>query len=79
LEDEIDRWKSFRNALASEEGRAAFDALTDMYRNNGMAGGAACNPIIFEPIVMSILLAKQKKMQQLEYKLDDLLWQRSGS
>ena len=78
LEDEIDQWKSFRNALAGEEDKAAFDDLMDMCRNNGMAGGAACDPIIFEPMAMSILLAQQKKMQQLEYRLNDLLWQRSG-
>ena len=73
LEDEIDQWKSFRNALPSEEERVAFDELMDMCRNNGMAGSAACNPIIFEPMAMSILLAQQKKIRKLEGIMHDLL------
>ena len=78
LEDEIYRWKSFRNALAGEEDKAAFNDLMDMCRNNAMAAGNATNPIIFEPMAMSMLLGQQKKIQELEYKLNDLLWQRSG-
>ena len=53
----------------------AFDALMDMCRNKAMASGNACNPVIFEPMVMSILLAQQKEMQQLEYKLNGEIWQ----
>ncbi|MGA2682189.1 MAG: hypothetical protein ABSF44_10370 [Candidatus Bathyarchaeia archaeon] len=49
-----------------------------MCRNLASAGNCACNPIIFEPMAMCILLAQQKKMQQLEYKLSDLLSQKSG-
>ena len=56
LEFEIEGWKSFRKALQSEEEREAFDTLMDMCRSNAMASGAACNPVIFEPMVMSILL-----------------------
>jgi hypothetical protein len=78
LEDEIDRWKSFRNALPDEEGKLAFDVLMDMCRDLASAGGCACSPIIFEPMAMCIMLAQQKKMQQLENRLNDLLWQRSG-
>jgi len=66
LEFEIERWKPFRKALQSEEEREAFDWLMDMCRNNAMASGAACNPVIFEPMVMSILLAQRKLLQELE-------------
>lgn len=76
LEFEIDRWKSFRKALLSDEEREAFDELMDICRSNGMANGAACNPIIFEPMAMSILLAQQKKMQELENKLSEGFWQK---
>jgi hypothetical protein len=69
LEDEIDRWKSFRNALASEEEKAAFDVLMDICRSNGMAVSAACNPIVFEPMAMCILLAQQKNIRAVEKKL----------
>ena len=74
LEFEIDGWKGFRKALQSEEEREAFDWLMDMCRNNAMASGAACNPVIFEPMVMSILLAQRKLLQALEYKLNEVLW-----
>ena len=76
LEFEIERWKDFRKALQSEEEREAFDWLMDMCRNNAMASGAACNPVIFEPMVMSVLLAQRKLLQELEYKLNEVLWQR---
>ncbi|MCJ7634451.1 hypothetical protein MUP77_18920 [Candidatus Bathyarchaeota archaeon] len=75
LEFEIERWKYFRKALQSEEEREAFDWLMDMCRNNAMASGAACNPVIFEPMVMSILLAQRKLLQEVEYKLNEVLWQ----
>jgi hypothetical protein len=76
LEDEIGKWKNFRDALESEEGRQAFDQMMDMCRSNGMASSNATNPIIFEPMVMSILLAQQKKLRELEYKLNEVLWQK---
>jgi len=76
LEFEIERWKGFRKALQSEEEREAFDWLMDMCRNNAMASGAACNPVIFEPMVISIALAQTKKIYELEFKLNEVLWQR---
>jgi hypothetical protein len=76
LDFEIERWKGFRKALRSEEEQEAFDALMDMCRNNAMASGNACNPVIFEPMVMSILLAQQKKLMKLEYKLCEVIWQK---
>src|SRR3990172_3133912 len=76
LEFEIDGWKGFRKALQSDEEREAFDWLMDMCRNNAMASGAACNPVIFEPMVISIALAQTKKIYELEFKLNEVLWQR---
>ena len=76
LEDEIHRWKNFRDALSNEEARVAFDSLMDMCRNLASAGSCATNPILFEPMVMSILLAQQKKLQNLEYKLNDVRWKK---
>jgi hypothetical protein len=37
-----------------------------------MAGGNACNPILFEPTIMSILVAQQKKILELEKKLREI-------
>jgi hypothetical protein len=66
----------FRKALQSEEEREAFDKLMDMCRNNAMASGNACNPIIFEPMVISILIAQKKLLMELEYKLNEVRWQK---
>ncbi len=43
IEEEIIRWKPFREPLPSEEDKQAFDAVMDMVRGNGMTGSAACN------------------------------------
>ena len=75
LEWEIDRWKGFRKALDNEKDQAAFEELMDMCRNNAMASSSACNPIIFEPMTMSILIAQRKKLRELEYKLNEVIWQ----
>ncbi|MGO8807149.1 MAG: hypothetical protein ACLQO7_11220 [Candidatus Bathyarchaeia archaeon] len=72
LEDEIHKWNGFRNALANEEEKTAFDDLMDMCRNLASAGSCACNPIIFEPMAMTILLAQQKKILKLESQLNRL-------
>ena len=76
LEFEIGRRKSFKKALHDKEDQEAFEELMDMCRNNAMAGSNACNPIVFEPMTMSILLAQQKKLKEIEYKLCEMLWQR---
>ena len=73
LEGEINRWSGFANALRKPE-REAFDELMDMCRSYASESSNATNPIIFEPMAMSILLAQQKKLRELEYKLNDVLW-----
>ena len=72
LEFEISTWKCFRNALPSDGDKQAFEDLMDMCRNISMAAGNACNPILFEPMVMSILLGQQKRIRKLEIKLQNL-------
>jgi hypothetical protein len=68
LEGEITRWSGFARALRKPD-RVAFDELMDMCRSFAMAGGNATNPILFEPMVMSILLAQQKRILTLEKRL----------
>ena len=65
LEFEIEGWKGFRKALQSDEEREAFDWLMDMCRNNALASGNACDPILFEPMVISIVLSQSKKFREL--------------
>lgn len=68
LESEISRWNGFVRALRKDD-REAFEEMMDMCRGNAMAAGNACNPILFEPMVMSLLLAQQKRIRTLEMKL----------
>ena len=69
LEDEIRRWKGFEKALRTED-REAFEELMDACRNYASAGSNATQPILFEPMIISILLHQQKKIMRLEKKLD---------
>ena len=69
LEDEIRRWNGFAKALRAED-REAFEALMDACRSSASAGSNATQPILFEPMVMSILLFQQKKLQKLEKELN---------
>lgn len=69
LELEISTWKSFRKALTSEEDREAFDELMDMCRIYASESSNATNPIIFEPMVISITLAQGKKLRRLEHNV----------
>ena len=69
LEDEISRWGGFEKALRIED-KEAYNALMDACRNFASAGSNATNPILFEPMVMSILLSQQVKICRLEKALD---------
>ncbi len=68
LESEISRWSGFARALRKED-REAFDELMDMCRSYASESSNATNPIVFEPMVMSILLGHQKKLRKLEHNL----------
>jgi len=68
LEDEIYRWKGFEKALRTED-REAFGALMDACRSYASAGSNATQPVLFEPMVISILLSQQKKIMRLEKAL----------
>lgn len=77
LEDEIHRWNGFVRALRITD-KKAFDELMDACRSFASAGSNATQPVIFEPMVMSILLFQQEKLLGLERELDAIK-QRSGS
>ena len=69
LEGEISRWNGFARALRKDD-REAFEELMDMCRVYASEAGNATNPILFEPMVMSVLLGQQKRIRALEKKLD---------
>jgi len=75
LEGEINRWNGFARALRKPD-KEAFDDLMDMCRIYASESSCATNPIVFEPMVMSILLAQHKKIRELEYKLNYVIWQK---
>ncbi len=54
--------------------------MMDMCRGNCMASSNACNPILFEPMAMSILLGQQlqinelkRQIEKLQHEIDDVL------
>ena len=68
LEFEINTWRGFRRALTSDEGKQAFEAMMDLCRRFASESSMATNPIIFEPMVISILLGHQNKLRKLEHR-----------
>lgn len=71
IEDEIRRWNDFSKALRKED-REAFDMLMDACRSYASAGSNAAQIVLFEPMIMSMLVSQQIRLQKLEKKLDDL-------
>jgi hypothetical protein len=71
LEDEIRRWSGFAKALRSTD-REAFEQLMDACRSFASAGSNATQPILFEPMVISIILFQQERLLKLEKELDAL-------
>ena len=71
LEDEIRRWSGFAKALRKED-REAFEALMDACRCYASAGSNSVQPILFEPMIMSMLLSQKVQLQRLQKELDEL-------
>jgi hypothetical protein len=69
LEEEIHGWDDFARALRKDD-REAFDELMDMGRSFASKGNNATQPVIFEPMVLSIVLAQHEKMRQIEKVLN---------
>jgi hypothetical protein len=69
LDREAQRWSGFARALRKDD-RIAFDQLMDMCRNYASASSNSTRPILFEPMVMSILLHQQKMLNRLEKMLN---------
>jgi hypothetical protein len=69
IEEEIEKWKGFAKALRAGD-REAFESLMDACRSYASAGSNATQPILFEPMVISILVSQQKRIMRLEKALD---------
>ena len=71
IEDEISRWNGFAKALRKEE-REAFDILIDACRNYASAGSNATQPLPLDPMIMSMLVSQQIRLQKLQKEIDNL-------
>ena len=71
VEDEIRRWNGFAKALRRED-KESFDFLMDACLSLASAGSNATRPILFEPMIMSILVSQQNQIKKLEKKLEEL-------
>ena len=69
LEQEISRWNGFARALRKDD-REAFEKLMDTFRSHASECSNAAQPIVFEPLVMSIILAQHDRMRLLEKELN---------
>jgi hypothetical protein len=69
LEDEICRWKGFAKTLRTED-KEAFDKVMDACRSLASAGSNATQPILFEPMLISIVVDLQKQVSRLKKRLD---------
>jgi len=69
LDHEIQRWRGFARALRQDD-RIVFEQLMDICKNYASATSCATRPVIFEAMAMTILLDQQKKINQLEKKLE---------
>ena len=72
LETEIARWKGFLDALSSRKDKEAFEELMNHCRRHAGAAGAAVRPIPSEAMIMSILLAHEKMILEIEKSIQEL-------
>jgi hypothetical protein len=68
LEEDISRRNDFAIALRKDD-RGAFEEMMYICRGYTSETSNATNPILFEPMVMSVLLARQKRIRTIEKEL----------
>jgi len=71
LEEEIRRWKGFRDALRLGE-RQIFDEMLDSCRLHASAGSMSNRPILLESMLISMLLEQQKAIRRLREELEHI-------
>jgi hypothetical protein len=68
LEGEISRWNGFVRALRKDDCEA-FEEMIDMCRGYASEASNATSPILSESMTMSVLLAQQKRIRNIEKQL----------
>ncbi|RBI60254.1 hypothetical protein DMJ13_18065 [halophilic archaeon] len=66
-----DRWADYRRALRQDD-QAAFDRLFEHARGYADAGGMQNHQTVEVDVFMSIMLAHQRQLDDLEERLDAL-------
>lgn len=70
LQAEEEGWKHFRRALRMED-QKAFDALWRYARRHAAPASMASRPMPFEAAFMGMLVGLQRRVMDLEQKLED--------
>ena len=68
LDTEVQRWIGYARALRQDD-RKVFKQLMDICRNYASASSNATRPVLFEPMIMSIILHQQKSLNKVEKEL----------
>jgi hypothetical protein len=71
LQSEEAAWKLFRRALRKED-QEAFDALWRAARRHAAPASMASRPLPMEAVFMSMLVALQRQVLDLERRLEEL-------
>ena len=71
IEDEIRRWDGFAKTLRKED-KEAFNMLIDACRNYAPAGSYTTQLLPLEPMLMSMLVSQQVRLQRLRKEIDEL-------
>jgi len=71
LEEEIRRWKKYRDALRSGE-RQTLDELFDACRLHASASSMSNRPVPLDSMLISILLEQQKAIRRLREGLEQI-------
>ena len=68
LDREVQRWIGYARVLRQDD-RKVFKQLMDICRNYASASSNATRPVLFEPMIMSIILHQQKSLNKVEKEL----------
>jgi hypothetical protein len=71
IQEEMESWSKFRRGLRLED-QEALDDLFRAARLQLASSAYAARPVPFESIGMSMLLAQQRLIRQMEHRLRDL-------
>ena len=71
LEHEIESWKDYKRALRPED-QQIFNKLMNFARIHADAGSLAARPMLSEILFISFAIEQEKKIGQLETKIEEL-------